>query len=75
MSKAKEAVRRYLNIIDTCDPSRMDHKDEPTPKSPFPKTALHEVASCLPVSGKVKTPQDVDAAIKKGAVKKTPNIR
>jgi hypothetical protein len=35
--------------------------------SPFPKTTLREVVSCLTFSGKPKTLKEMEAAIKKGA--------
>jgi len=35
--------------------------------SPFPETRMSEVASCLSFSGKTKTLEDMEAAIKKGA--------
>ncbi len=37
------------------------------PASAFPKTRLKEVASCLSYSGKTKTLEEMEAAIKKGA--------
>jgi AbrB family looped-hinge helix DNA binding protein len=37
------------------------------PASPFPETSMKEVASCLAYSGKTKTLEDMEAAIKKGA--------
>jgi AbrB family looped-hinge helix DNA binding protein len=37
------------------------------PISPFPETTLEEAASCLSYSGKPKTLEDMEAAIKKGA--------
>jgi len=35
--------------------------------TPFPETSLKEVASCLSYSGKAKTLDEMEAAIKKGA--------
>jgi len=35
--------------------------------SPFPETSVKEVASCLSYSGKTKTLEEMEAAIKKGA--------
>ncbi len=35
--------------------------------SPFPETALKDVASCLAYAGKAKTIEEMEAAIKKGA--------
>jgi len=37
------------------------------PASPFPETTLKDVASCLSYSGKPKTLEEMEAAIKKGA--------
>jgi len=37
------------------------------PASPFPETTIKDVASCLYYSGKPKTLEEMDAAIKKGA--------
>ncbi len=37
------------------------------PASPFPETTLREVASCLSYSGKAKTLEEMEEAIKKGA--------
>jgi AbrB family looped-hinge helix DNA binding protein len=37
------------------------------PTTPFPETRFKEVASCLSYSGKAKTPDEMEAAIKKGA--------
>jgi AbrB family looped-hinge helix DNA binding protein len=37
------------------------------PTSPFPETTLIDVASCLSYSGKTKTLEEMEAAIKKGA--------
>lgn len=37
------------------------------PASAFPETRLKEVASCLSYSGKAKTLEEMEAAIKKGA--------
>ena len=37
------------------------------PMSPFPETTLREVASCLSYSGKAKTLDEMEEAIKKGA--------
>jgi AbrB family looped-hinge helix DNA binding protein len=37
------------------------------PTSPFPETSLKETASCLSYSGKAKTLEEMEAAIKKGA--------
>ncbi|MBI5640514.1 MAG: AbrB/MazE/SpoVT family DNA-binding domain-containing protein [Nitrospirae bacterium] len=39
------------------------------PASPFPETSLRKVASCLPYSGKAKTLEEIEEAIKKGALK------
>jgi AbrB family looped-hinge helix DNA binding protein len=38
------------------------------PMSPFPETALKDVASCLTYAGKAKTNEAMEAAIKKGAM-------
>ena len=38
-----------------------------TPASPFPETSLREVASCLPYTGRPKTLEEMEEAIKKGA--------
>lgn len=35
--------------------------------SPFPETTVKEAASCLPYSGKAKTLEEMEAAVKKGA--------
>jgi len=40
------------------------------PASAFPVTTLREVAACLPFTGKAKTLEDMEAAIKAGAKKK-----
>jgi AbrB family looped-hinge helix DNA binding protein len=37
------------------------------PVSPFPETSLQEVISCLPYSGKTKSLQEMEEAIKTGA--------
>jgi AbrB family looped-hinge helix DNA binding protein len=39
------------------------------PASAFPLTSLQEVAECLPFTGKAKTLEDMEAAIKVGAKK------
>jgi AbrB family looped-hinge helix DNA binding protein len=39
------------------------------PASAFPVTTLREVAACLSFTGKAKTLEDMDAAIKAGAKK------
>ena len=39
------------------------------PASAFPVTTLREVAACLPFTGKAKTLEDMEAAIKAGAKK------
>jgi len=36
------------------------------PKTPFPESSINDVASCLKYTGKTKTLEDMDAAIKKG---------
>ncbi len=36
------------------------------PASPFPETSMKEVASCLSYTGKAKTLEQMEAAIKKG---------
>jgi len=38
-----------------------------TPASPFPETSLREVASCLPYTGRPKTLEEMEEAIKQGA--------
>ena len=38
-----------------------------TPASPFPETSLREVAACLPYTGRPKTLEEMEEAIKKGA--------
>ena len=50
-----------LRAIDTDDGVLL------TPASPFPETSLQEVASCLPYSGRAKTLEEMEEAIKKGA--------
>jgi len=35
--------------------------------SPFPETTLKDVASCLPYSGRPKSLEDMEEAVKKGA--------
>ena len=37
------------------------------PTSPFPETSMKEVASCLSYTGKTKTLEEMEAAVKKGA--------
>ncbi len=37
------------------------------PASPFPKTDIEEVASCLPYSGSAKTLADMDKAVRQSA--------
>jgi AbrB family looped-hinge helix DNA binding protein len=37
------------------------------PASPFPETTLKDVSSCLAYSGKPKSPEEMEEAIKKGA--------
>ena len=37
------------------------------PTSPFPETSLKAVAACLPFSGRAKTLEEMDEAIRKGA--------
>lgn len=37
------------------------------PTSPFPEATLREVASCLSYSGKAKTLEEMEDAVKKGA--------
>jgi AbrB family looped-hinge helix DNA binding protein len=37
------------------------------PASPFPETTLRDVASCMSYSGRPKTLEDMEDAIKKGA--------
>ncbi len=37
------------------------------PASPFPETTLREVASCLSYSGRPRTLEEMEEAIKKGA--------
>lgn len=37
------------------------------PTSPFPETSLKAVAACLPYTGKAKTLEEMDEAIRKGA--------
>lgn len=50
-----------LQAIDTDDGVLL------TPVSPFPETSLREVASCLSYTGRPKTLEEMEAAIKKGA--------
>lgn len=50
-----------LRAIDTDDGVLL------TPASPFPETSLQDVASCLPYSGRPKTLDEMEEAIKKGA--------
>jgi len=38
-----------------------------TPASPFPESSLRDVASCLSYTGKPRTLEDMEDAIKKGA--------
>ena len=38
-----------------------------TPASPFPETSLEEVVSCLSYTGKPKTLEEMEEAIKNGA--------
>ena len=64
----KEIRRRHhwepgqeLQTIDTDDGILL------RPASPFPETTLREVASCLSYSGKAKTLEEMEEAIKKGA--------
>jgi len=64
----KEIRRRHhwepgqeLQAIDTDDGILL------RPASPFPETSVKEAASCLSYSGKAKTLEDMEAAIKKGA--------
>ena len=52
---------KELQAIDTDDGILL------RPTSPFPETTLKEVASCLSYSGKTKTLEDMESAIKKGA--------
>jgi len=70
MSKAKKAVRRYLQAADESSPSKPGANNQDAPQSLFPATTLNDVASCLTVSGKAKSLQEMDAAIKKGVVKR-----
>ncbi len=49
-----------LQAIDTDDGVLL------TRVSPFPETTLQEVASCLPYTGRAKTLEEMDEAIKKG---------
>jgi hypothetical protein len=72
VSRAKEAIRRYLDTIDKDSRSKSELKDQASPEYPFPKTTLNEVAACLPFSGKAKTLQEMNAAIKKSARKRKP---
>ncbi len=64
----KEIRRRHhweagqeLQAIDTDDGILL------RPTSPFPETTMKEAASCLSYSGKAKTLEEMEAAIKKGA--------
>jgi AbrB family looped-hinge helix DNA binding protein len=50
-----------LQAIDTDDGVLL------TPASPFPETSLQEVASCLPFSGRPRSIEEMEEAIKKGA--------
>lgn len=40
------------------------------PKTPFPESSIHDVASCLKFKGKTKSLDDMEQAIRKGIRKK-----
>jgi hypothetical protein len=73
VSRAKDAIRRYLDAIDKDGRLKSGLQDQASHEYPFPKTTLSEVAACLPaVTGKGKSLQKMDTAIKKGAKKRKP---
>lgn len=65
VSRAKDSIRRHLSLLEK------DGASKPGTKSnTLTKTVLQDVAVCLHYSGKAKTIEEMDKAIKKGVTKR-----